>query len=116
MKCIGNGATEYGISLAVQRLQCTGGKLHIYLTGHIEILIEDEFDFLILLTWPLYETWTGVDLDPATAPNGKLSIYTAVIDGLLRNLFIGQQTQILGLDQIPVRDILQSKCHTGNEI
>ena len=47
MELIGNGTTENAPCLRVQSLQSTGGEVNRKLSGHKQILIKDEFHFLI---------------------------------------------------------------------
>ena len=68
MQRVADSAPEDGKCLAVQSLQRPGREIDGNLTGHVQILIKDKLDFLVLLTIPLDHTGTCVDLYPAAAP------------------------------------------------
>ena len=99
------GSLGQGISTAVG--MALGGKIDCNISQHIQVLIENEFHFFIILCAALDLSGSSMDLGTAAAPDGKLRIHSEAGAAAFLNLFIAEQSQILGLDQFPEGDTVQ---------
>ena len=91
MELIGDRPTEDGKCLAVEGLQGTGGEVHRDLSGHVQILVKDEFYFLVLLTATLHHTGACMDLSAAAASKTDLCVNRRSANGILTDFFITKQ-------------------------
>ena len=60
MEFAGNGTPENAPGLAVKGLKGSGGEIHRQLAGHIQILVENEFYFLVIPAGTLDHAGTGM--------------------------------------------------------
>ena len=92
MELIGNGTPEKGERLRMECLQRSRYQTGWDLSRHIQVLIEDEFHFLILLATPLYEAWTGVDFYPAATADIQFAVYRVAKRGAFCHILQCQQS------------------------
>jgi len=116
MESIGNGTPENGEGLAVESLQSAGRMVYRDLSWHKQIHIKDKLWFRIGLPVALYQTGTGVNLDPAAAFKVELSIDAAVCYGRGYHIVLGQGPQPAGVQKPAVGDVFQIQCGPGKEI
>jgi hypothetical protein len=89
MQMVGNGATENGIGMVVEHLQSTYRIVYLHLAGTIQIHVENKLHFRILLiAGTLDLTGTGMELDPASAPQRQIRFHSAAVGTLLGDLLL----------------------------
>ena len=72
----------------MQCLQSTGRQIYRYISRHVQILVENKLDLLILLTVALDYARSGVHLYTTTAANGDIGINTASGEAAFFKLFV----------------------------
>ena len=72
----------------MQRLQSACREVDSHLTHHIQVLVEDEFYFVIVLAVALDLSGACVDLCAASTADGKLSIHSKPGTNAFLYLFI----------------------------
>ena len=87
-----DGTAEDRIGLAVQCLQSARRIVDRDFSGHKQILVKNEFDFLILLLGALDHAGPGMDLHPASATDSQFRVNTAAAGILFRNILLRQRT------------------------
>ena len=116
MEGIRDGTPENGEGLTVQGLQSPGGEVHRNLSGHKQIHVENELNFLVCLSVLLHQTGSSVDLRPAAAPDSKFSVHAAAGHGGFLDILLGQRAQITGRNQLRKGSPLQPQVEPGDEI
>ena len=116
MERIGDRITEDCECLAVKGLQRTGGHLYFHFARHIQILVKNEFDLLLLPTITLDKAGAGMKLYAAAATDRQLRIHAAACGDTFGDLFVKKQTQILGCNQFPEGLIHESGIGAGNKV
>jgi hypothetical protein len=116
MEPLGDGTPEDGICLAVECLQGTGNQIVLHRTVHIQILVEDKFDFGIFLHTALYLSGACMEFYPAAASDGSFIVHSAAGDGGFCYIVLGKKTQVAGLDQLGERCSFQSQLIPGDKV
>ena len=74
----------------MERLKSAGGQIDRDLGIQEQILVENEFYFVIADAVNGYFAGTGMDLYTATAPDGQLRIHAAAADRILPDILFTQ--------------------------
>ena len=116
MELVGDGGPEDAPGLGVEGLQRGSGQIGGHLSGHIQVLVEDEFHLAVGFAAPADLTGSGVELHPAAAPDGDLRIHSRAAHARLGDLLVGHDAQIFFRDQLPEGGALQLQRPAGDEI
>ena len=119
VQTVGNRTLENGGGMTVQCFQPACGKARVQLSAHVEVHIQDEFDFLVL--WrigniALDHAGSGVDLGPAGAVQPHLHFHGTFRGTALVHVLLRQRPQVRRGNQVAPGLALQLQRLPGENI